>query len=62
MILNWSLVHIQWRPIGKWLATVFINSSERLVALKEVLKWLKEVLKWLEEVQEWLEEFLKRDI
>ena len=26
------------------------HSSERFVALEEVLKWLEEVLKWLEEV------------
>ena len=29
-------------------------SSERFVALEEVLKWLEEVLKWLEEVLKWL--------
>ena len=26
------------------------QSSERFLALEEVLRWLKEVLKWLEEV------------
>ena len=34
------------------------HSSERFVALEEVLKWLEEVLKWLEEVLKWLEEVL----
>ena len=34
------------------------QSSERFLALKEVLRWLKEVLKWLKEVLKWLEEVL----
>ena len=34
------------------------QSSERFIALEEVLRWLKEVLKWLEEVLKWLEEVL----
>ena len=34
------------------------QSSERFLALEEVLRWLKEVLKWLEEVLKWLEEVL----
>ena len=34
------------------------QSSERFVALEEVLSWLEEVLKWLEEVLKWLEEVL----
>ena len=32
------------------------QSSERFLALEEVLRWLKEVLKWLKEVLKWLEE------
>ena len=47
---------------GKWLAKVFIHSSERFLALEEVLKCLEKVLKWLEEVLEWLEEVLDMDI
>ena len=31
------------------------QSSERSLALEEVLRWLKEVLKWLKEVLKWLE-------
>ena len=31
------------------------QSSERFLALEEVLRWLKEVLKWLKEVLKWLE-------
>ena len=34
------------------------QSSERFLALEEVLRWLKEVLKWLKEVLKWLEEVL----
>ena len=37
-------------PSGKWLETVFKQSSERLVALETVLRWLETVLKWLETV------------
>ena len=35
------------------------QSSERFLALEEVLRWLKEVLKWLKEVLKWLKEVLK---
>ena len=34
------------------------QSSERFLALEEVLRWLQEVLKWLEEVLKWQEEVL----
>ena len=34
------------------------QSSERFLALEEILRWLKEVLKWLKEVLKWLEEVL----
>ena len=43
----------------KWLATVFIQSFDRLVVLETVRKWLEKVLKWLEEVLKWLEEVLE---
>ena len=34
------------------------QSSERFVALEEVLRWLKEILNWLKEVLKWLEAVL----
>ena len=48
--------------LRKWLETVFKQSSERLVALKTVLRWLETVLRWLETVLKWLEEVLNMDI
>ena len=47
---------------GKWLETVFKQSSERFVALETVLRWLETVLRWLETVLKWLEEVLNMDI
>ena len=40
------------RPLKKVMArkSSLFQSSERFVALEEVLKWLEEVLNWLEEV------------
>ena len=44
---------------GKWLETIFRQSSERIVALEAVLRWLEKVLRWLKEVLRWLEEVLR---